>query len=140
VRVLSLPLVRELAIGAGAGLLVLGAGGRVAMRLIALREGTPTGVTVGGTLTVVVLGLVSGVAGALLLALSDAAAGRLTRRRPGARPWTRRALFAALLLLVTLRGLRGSPPIGLPMFLPLVVLYGVALDRLVGRRRRGEPR
>jgi len=135
VRALSLPpsLARELAIGAGVGLLVLGVGGRVAMRLIALRNGTPTGLTVGGTMTVVFLGLVSGVAGALLLALSDAAAARLTRRRPAARPWVRRGAFALLLLLVTLRGLRGSPPIGLPMFLPLVAAFGALLE-LAARR------
>ena len=135
-RPLPPPLLPALALGAGAGLLVLGVGGRVAMRLIALRDGTPPAATVGGTATVLALGVASGVAGAALLLLSDAAARRIARRRPGARDRVRRGLFAALLLLVTLRGLRGSPPVGVPAFLPLVALFGVLLEGAAARRVR----
>lgn len=124
----------DVAIGTGIGLIVLGVGGRVAMRLIALASGTPPGWTLGGTSTVVFLGAVSGAGGALLLAVSHAAAGWIARGA-GAAAWTRHTLFATLLLLVTLRGLHGSPRGSYLYFLPLVAVYGVLMERASRRRR-----
>jgi len=50
------------------------------------------------------------------------------------------ALFAALLALVTARGLHGSPAGPAAAFWPLVLGYGVWLDRALARRARARRR
>jgi hypothetical protein len=109
-----------LVLGAGIGLVVLGVGGRVAMRAIALANNTPPSFTVGGTATVVFLGAVSGAAGGLLYALVHLL---LPRRR-----LVRSALFALALVLLTLRGLRPIQPLALEWFMPLALAYGAIVD------------
>ena len=109
------------------------------MRVIALASGAPGAFTMGGTATVLAAGAGAGVAGALLHALSRAAA-----RCAGGRAWVRLLIFALLLGLVTARGLRGSPAASSALFWPLVALYGLAVDRaLTGRagaaRRASRP-
>jgi hypothetical protein len=42
-------------------------------------------------------------------------------------------VFFALLALVTVRGLHGSPPASATLFWPLVLVYGAALDRVLAR-------
>ena len=128
---------REVALGAGLGLLFLGVGGRVAMRMVAVALGQPPALALGGTLTVVAAGVAAGIAGALLHAISRAAATRLVgagARRDGDRAhgatWVRvvrLTLFAVLLALVTARGLRGSPGPTWSFWL-LVAAYGAALE------------
>jgi hypothetical protein len=130
--------VRELAgevlVGAGLGLLVLGGGGRAVMRAIALFGGAPPAVSVGGTVTVLAAGTAAGAAGALLHALSRAGAARIAGGRAGGRAAVHIALFAALLTLVTARGLHGSPPRQAAGFWPLVLIYGVLLMRIFAWR------
>ena len=122
----------DVMLGAALGAIVLGVGGRVVMRLIALATAVPAGFSVGGTVTVVALGAVSGAAGGLLRAAGH---GVATRLAPGRR-WARHLLFALLLGCVTLRGLRGTPVGPAALFVPLVVVYGVLLNGAVARRRR----
>jgi hypothetical protein len=109
------------AVGLGAvlGALVLGGGGRAAMRVIAVSQGTPGAFSLGGTMTVVVLGAASGAVGGAILVVS--------RWLFPARRWARVSLFWLALLLLTLRGLRPLDPLRAKLFVPLVVLYGAAL-------------
>jgi len=99
---------------------VLGVGGRIAMRVVARVAGSPGGFSFGGTLTVVFLGAVSGLAGALvLLAL---------RSVVRTRPLLRGVLFWAFLILVTLRGLRPLDAQRVILFFPLVLIFGAGLQ------------
>jgi hypothetical protein len=127
---------RDWLAGAALGLLfgtvVLGAGGRLAMSGIALVQGQAPRYSIGGTATVVFLGAVSGLAGAVVLLLL-----RLLLRR---RPIVRGGLFWIFLTLVTLRGLRPVDAQRLALFFPLVIVYGATLQLAwcrVYRRRRG---
>src|SRR5881296_1061325 len=85
-------------LGSAAGTLVLGVGGRVAMRGIALLGGQPGTVSLEGTVTVVLLGTLCGAVGALVCVGLQVL---LRRRRLLAG-----GLFWIFLLLVSLRGLR----------------------------------
>ena len=76
----------------------------------------------GGTLTVIFLGGVSGLAGAAIALVAEWIAGRL--RAP---TWVQYLLLAVALLLVTMRGLRGTAPVGALYFYPLVGLYATLL-------------
>jgi hypothetical protein len=119
---------RVLAIGSVVGLVVLGAGGRLAMAAIQLQTTGGTTWTLGGSVTVVFLGAVSGLAGAALALVAE-----LVGRKLRAPPWTSYVLLAALLFLVTMRGLRGSPEIATWYFYPLVAIYGLLF--VLARRR-----
>ena len=130
--------------GLAFGAVILGLGGRVAMRVIALQGGVPGILTVGGTVTVVLAGCASGVGGVVLHLIADRlarwmsrAVAMLGRRTPtdgSSSRWVRRALFALLLLLITLRGLHPVQPLSLAVFSPLVVLYGAMIEIAATRR------
>lgn len=113
---------RMLVAGAVIGLLVLGLGGRVAMAAIQFRNAGDSNWSVGGTLTVVFLGGVSGLAGAAIALFCEWLGARLKTSA-----WVSDALVALLLLLVTMRGLRGTAPIGALYFYPLVGVYAALL-------------
>jgi hypothetical protein len=119
--------VRGAALGTLLGTVILGIGGRASMRGIALAQGTPGGMSLGGTGTVVFLGAASGLAAGVMYA---AARSLLPRS-----PWLARLLFSITLLVVVLRGLRPVDLDRLLWFLPLFVVFGVALDRLWERHR-----
>jgi hypothetical protein len=112
--------VRGLLIGTAIGLPVLGLGGRLAMRVIAIRAGSPLTGTVEGTLTVLLAGAGSG-------ALAGAMYVLLARLFPSRRV-LRDATFAVLLALVMLRGLHPVAPVPLALFTPLMVLFGIAFE------------
>jgi hypothetical protein len=119
-------------LGAAAGLPVLGVGGRMAMRLLAIASHAPPSFSPSGTMTVLLAGLASGVAGGLLYA---------TLCRFVTRPrWVRSALFAAALVLLTLRGLHPVQPLAFNLFMPLALAYGAIVDAAYSawyRRRVG---
>jgi hypothetical protein len=117
-------------VGAVIGTLLLGIGGRIAMRVIALSAGAPPGWSVGGTGTVLLLGALSGVLGALIRLLSAWLV-------PGPR-WAETAIFSLALALLTVRGLRPVQALPFALFAPLVIAYGVMLETL-WRRRAGPP-
>ena len=107
------------ALGLAIGTLVLGIGGRLAMRGIALVQGRAPGFTIGGTTTVVFLGAVCGVIGSLIFAGTRALV-------PGNRV-IRGMLFWLILVLITLRGLSPLDVPKLAFFLPLILGYGTLL-------------
>ena len=121
---------RTVVYGAALGTLILGVGGRLAMRVIAMATSGATGLSFGGTLTVVFLGAVSGaVAGAIL---------SVTRALLGRWPAAQAITFWLLLIAITLRGLRPLDPLRVALFLPLVVLVGILLQ-IVTRERPTAP-
>ena len=107
------------ALGLAIGTIVLGIGGRLAMRGIALVQGRAPGFTIGGTTTVVFVGAVCGVIGSLLFAGTRALV-------PGNRI-VRGMLFWLILVLITLRGLSPLDVPKLAFFLPLILGYGTLL-------------
>ena len=113
--------------GLGLGTLILGVGGRIAMRFIAEATTGASGFTVGGTATVVFLGLASGAAGALILVV---ARHFLWRWR-----LVTTIVFWVALTFLTFRGLRPVDQVRLIAFLPLVALFGVLLQALTFRYR-----
>jgi hypothetical protein len=117
--------------GMGLGLLILGVGGRVAMRLVAELTTGVGGFSIGGSFTVVALGLASGGLGAAILLV----ARRLLRSWPPAPT----LLYWSLLLALTLRGLRPLDQLRLGLFLPLVALFGILLQWRTWRYRRPPP-
>ena len=118
------PWLFALLLGAAVGFVVLGRGGRIAMRAIAIANGVPTGFSVGGTANVVLLGLASGIGGGLLYALLH----RYIRAR-----LARSTLFTVALVLLTLRGLRPIQPLALEWFVPLALGYGAIVDVIYTR-------
>ncbi len=96
------------------------------MRGIAVVSGAPPGFSVGGSLTVVLLGAGAGLVGALiLLALRWLLPGRRLLQT---------ILFYSIVVLIALRGLRPIDRQRLALFMPLVLAFG-ALLRLLGGRR-----
>lgn len=127
------PWVRGAALGALLGTLCLGLGGRAAMRAIAAAQGAAPGFSLGGTLTVVFLGALAGLTAGLVYVA--------TRTLLPRHVWWARSLFSVILLAITLRGLRPIDVLRLQLFLPLFVVFGVALDRLwehQSQRARGQ--
>jgi hypothetical protein len=74
-----------------------------------------------GTITVLLAGLAAGIAGGVIYAV-------LARVLPTRRV-LRDALFAVILVLLTLRGLNPVRPLNLLLFMPVVLVYGIALER-----------
>jgi hypothetical protein len=112
--------------GALVGLVVLGMGGRLLMRVIAHMEHRPLFVfTVEGTLTVVFAGTVAGLFAGLIYYL----ARRLLRR-----PWARTVVFVVICELVTWRGVHGLLPVPQLMFMGLSLVYLAIIDTM-GRHR-----
>ena len=98
------------------GVVLLGAGGRIAMRVIALVENQPQGFTWGGSLTVVMLGAAAGAAtgGIFLLART---------LFPGHRP-LRVGFFWIVVAAVVARGLNPVTSTKVAIFAPLFVAHG----------------
>lgn len=120
----------ELLLGAILGCVVLGIGGRLVMRGIALATDAPGAVTVGGTVTVVAAGAAAGIGGAVLHVLSRGIASRIAHGHAAVRV----ALFGSLLALVTARGLHGSPSGPAMAFWPLMFAFGALQDWITTRR------
>ena len=122
-------------LGAAFGTVVLGVGSRWAMHEMALLQGQPGGFTAGGTMTVIFMGAVSGVVGALALLA--------TRTWLRAHRLTRSVIYWAFLIAISLRGLKPIDADRLLLFMPFVLLYGAGLQYAACRRaerRRAERR
>ncbi len=113
------PWVFDPLVGIALGLPVLGIGGRIAMRIIAHATNVAPSFSLGGTMTVVLLGALSGAAGGVIYAIL----ARVLRDRAGMRG----VIFGVILVLLTLRGASPFTPLTLSLFLPLTLLYGALL-------------
>ena len=118
-------------LGAGLGVLILGIGGRVAMRGIAHATNVAPAFTLSGTMTVVGLGALSGLAGGLIYAV--------LARFLAHRALLRSLLFGVILVLITLRGLSPATALSISWFMPLVLLYGALIDYAYRRRFTSPP-
>jgi hypothetical protein len=107
--------------GALLGLLVLGIGGRLLMRVIAHMEGRVPAFTLPGTTTVVFAGTAAGLLAGLIYYLL---------RRFVRRPWIRTAGFITICELVSWRGVHGLLPLPQAMFMTLALVYLVIVDAL----------
>jgi len=114
--------------GMSLGALILGVGGRISMRLIAEATTGTGSFSVGGTMTVVFLGVVSGALGALILL-----AARALLRRWSPAPTI---LYWSTLLAISLRGLRPVDQLRALLFLPLVAAFGALLQWRTWRHRK----
>ena len=112
--------------GALLGLIILGIGGRLLMRVIAHMEGRVPAFTPEGSVAVVFYGTVAGVFSGLIYYLL---------RRFVRKPWVRTAAFIAICGLVSWRGVHGLLPLPQAMFMALALAYLVTMDSL-GRRSR----
>ena len=106
------------------GLIILGIGGRLLMRIIAHMEGRIPVFTPQGSVTVVLAGTVAGAFAGLIYHLL---------RRFVRKPWVRTAAFIAICELISWRGVSGLLPLPQAMFMTLALVYLVVID-LLGRR------
>ena len=111
--------------GAVVGLLVLGIGGRLLMRVIAHREHRPAMVfTIPGTLTVLFAGTVAGLAAGLIY---------YVLRRLVQASWVRTIAFVVICGLIVWRGVHGLLLVPQLMFMALALVFLVIID-VMGRR------
>ena len=122
-----------LLVGAAIGALVLGVGGRLAMRAVSLWEGRPRLFSLGGSLTVVAWGAGLGAAAGLLRAALEAGVARWTPASPGR--GSARSGAVAVTLGVTLLLLTPWSVPRLALFPPLVLAFLAAFE-LAWRRWR----
>ncbi len=116
------PLTRDLVGGAILGAIVLGVGGRLAMREITLVEGRAHIASVVGTLTVVAGGAGFGlIAGAVRAGVDRWLGGWPVRRRA--------LLFAVLCVAIALTILTPWTVSRLALFTPLVLVFAAAFER-----------
>jgi hypothetical protein len=113
------------------GLAILGIGGRVAMWIIAQKTTGTSSFTLGGTATVLFLGLLSGGLGALILLVARHFFWRWRRATT--------VLFWLALALLTWRGLGPVDNLRLTTFLPVVALFGGLLQAATFRYRPQGP-
>lgn len=108
--------------GGAIGLIVLGIGGRLLMRVIAHMEHRPELVlTVDGTLTVVLAGTAAGLVSGLIYY----GIRRLVRA-----PWLRTAVFVVIIELISWRGVSGLLPVPKLMFMALALAHIAIIDWL----------
>ena len=107
--------------GALLGLVILGIGGRLLMRVIAHMEGRVPAFTFQGSTTVVFAGTVAGLLSGLIHHLL---------RRFVRQPWVRTAAFIAICELVSWRGVHGLLALPQVMFMTLALVFLVMVDAL----------
>jgi hypothetical protein len=107
--------------GALLGLLVLGIGGRLLMRVVAHMEGRIPAFTPEGSMTVVFAGTVAGAFAGFIYYLL---------RRFVSKPWIRTAAFIVICELISWRGVHGQLPVPQAMFMTLALVYLVIVDVL----------
>lgn len=114
----------DLVRGTFLGLLILGIGGRLIMRVIAHMEGRVPVFTPEGTVAVVFYGTVAGAFSGLIYHLL---------RRFVHKPWVRTVAFIAICELISWRGVSGLLPVPKAMFMALALVFLVIVD-ILGRR------
>ena len=109
------------------GLVILGIGGRLVMRVVAHMEGRVPVFTPEGSVAVVFYGTVAGAFSGLIYHLL---------RRFVHKPWIRTVAFIAICELIAWRGVSGLLPVPKAMFMTLALAFLVIVDFL--GRRAGE--
>ena len=112
------------------GLVILGIGGRLLMRVAAHMEGRPLLFTPEGSIAVVFYGAVAGAFSGFVYYVL----GRFVHK-----PSMRTAAFLVICGLVTLRGVRGSATVSQAMFIVLALVYLVIVDVLARRIYASSP-
>lgn len=124
--------VAGLALGAVSGALILGAGGRLAMRGVAIVQEWTLYFSVDGSSTVVMMGTIAGMVGALILLV--------LRSIPRLPRIARVVLFWTAAVFITGRILEPIDRDRVVMFMPVVLIYGlvqqIGLARLLRRPER----
>jgi hypothetical protein len=110
--------------GALLGLIILGIGGRLIMRVIAHMEGRTPVFTPEGSIAVVFYGTVAGALSGLIYYLLQ---------RFVSKPWVRTGAFIVICELISWRGVSGLLPLPQAMFITLALVFLVIVD-LLGRR------
>ena len=118
-----------LMVGAALGAMILGVGGRLGMRVIAIAREQAPAFSVEGSIAVTLLGAGAGAVVAVFFLLARTA---FPTRRLG-----RVSLFWALLALVVWRGLNPVSTLNVAVFAPLFLLHGGLLTAWWCRIRRG---
>jgi hypothetical protein len=113
--------------GAAVGLPVLGLMGRGIMRIIAHWEGRIPAFTIGGTLTVVFVATLAGLAAGLVYGVL---------KRLIANGYIRNAVFLAMCVAFTWRALNTLLPRPRLMFVALTVVYVLVLEIVTAMRER----
>jgi hypothetical protein len=118
--------------GALLGLIILGVGGRLIMRVVAHMEGRVPVFTPEGSVAVVFYGTLAGAFSGLIYYLL---------RRFVHKPWVRTAAFIAICELIAWRGVSGLLPLPQAMFMTLALVFLVTVDVLSRRsaHRRANP-
>jgi hypothetical protein len=111
------------------GVIILGIGSRLLMRVVAHMEGRAPVFTPEGSIAVVFYGAVAGAFSGLIYYLL---------RRFVRKPWLRTAAFITICELVAWRGVSGLLPLPQAMFMALALVYLVIVD-VLGRRSRPAP-
>ena len=111
------------------GLVILGIGGRLVMRVVAHMEGRVPVFTPEGSVAVVFYGTVAGAFSGLIYHLL---------RRFVHKPWIRTVAFIGLCELVAWRGVSGLLPVPKAMFMTLALAFLVIVD-FMGRRAGEAP-
>jgi len=106
------------------GLVILGIGGRLLMRVVAHMEGRVPVFTPEGSVAVVFYGTVAGAFSGLIYHLL---------RRFVRKPWIRTVAFMAICELIAWRGVSGLLPVPKAMFMTLALAFLVIVD-FMGRR------
>jgi hypothetical protein len=120
----------ELLRGTLLGLIILGIGGRVLMRVAAHMEGRVPVFTPEGSIAVVFYGTVAGFFSGLIYYLL---------RRFVHKPWVRTVAFILICELVSWRGVSGLLPVPQAMFMTLALVYLVFVDFLGRRSEQTRP-
>lgn len=111
------------------GLIFLGVGGRLLMRVVAHMEGSVPVFTPEGSIAVVFWGTLAGAFSGVIYHLL---------RRFVRKPWIRTIAFLAICELVAWRGVSGLLPIPQAMFMTLAFAYLIVVD-VLGRHWRRAP-
>src|SRR5688500_15978690 len=111
------------------GMIILGIGSRLLMRVVAHMEGRVPVFTPEGSIAVVFYGTVAGAFSGLIYHLL---------RRFVRKPWVRTVAFITICELVAWRGVSGLLPVPQAMFMALALVHLVIVD-VLGRRSRTAP-
>jgi hypothetical protein len=120
-------LLPSVVVGAIVGLVVLGIGGRLIMRIIAHWEGRVPVLTPSGTFTIVMMGTIAGTAAGIIHGILQ----RSITRAP-----VRMAAFLVFCILFTLYGVKELLPRPKLLFVAIMLVYVILVEIITRQRAR----